>query len=272
MRTLVTGGYGFIGSHLVRELREQDVEVLIADRLNRVQDISDSDLDSCSIIFHLAATPRLGISLEKPGEVIENNLTSTLRLLEYCRKNPDILLVNVSSSSVKFADLEENPYALSKAMGEQLVDLYRTTFKAKATNVRLFNVYGPGEADYDKHTTLLKACKKSLLTNKPLIVNGDGKIWRDYTHVADVVSGLLVVAHEMMQGDFKRLYELGAGKPTATWRIVEEFGCQVEYGPKRHGDAPATCAEKGLQPANWTPQIDVLDYIQEWKAQGCPND
>lgn len=276
MRALVTGGYGFIGSHLVQNLRDLHTDVLIADRLNRVQDISDADLDSVSIIYHLAATPRLGVSLEKPEEVITNNLTSTLRLLKYCREHPDVPFVNVSSSSVKFANLRENPYALSKKMGEDLVNLYRETYGIRATSVRFFNVYGPGESDYGKHTTLVKACKKAILTNQPIHVNGDGSIRRDYTHVSDVVSGLLIVGHQTYGGNHKPLYELGACRPTSVKQVVEAFAegtkSKVIYGPSRMGDAALTEGNPMLAPLNWIPQIDILDYIREWKAQGCPDD
>jgi UDP-glucose 4-epimerase len=277
MNALITGGFGFIGKHLHSTLAKNQINNLPVGYKDPapgqlIQDLPDSFFEEFDTIFHLAATPRLGISLEKPAEVIENNLTATLRLLEYCRRNTNTILVNVSSSSVKFANLEENPYALSKKFGEDVVNLYRTTYGVKATNVRLFNVYGPGEAYYGKHTTLIKACKRAILTGEPIQVNGDGRIYRDYTHVQDVVNGLLIVAQEMLDGVGKSLYELGASIPVSTREIIDEFDYPVVYGNKRHGDALRTCADFNLKPTGWKPTIHVLDYIQEWKAQGCPDD
>jgi nucleoside-diphosphate-sugar epimerase len=273
MKILVTGGNGFIGKHLVEKLKARtNREIIVSDRC---QDLTDEELKTVGTIFHLGAIPRVGVSLKEPGKVIDNNVISTLRLLEWCRLNPDTLLINVSSSSVKFTNLNENPYALSKAMGEQMVCMYRQTYGINATTVRLFNVYGPGDSDYGKFTTLIQACKKNILTGADFHINGRG-ITRDYTYVDDVTEGLLLILHEMYSGIYKPLYELGFGRPTSIEAIVEEFAkgtdLKIIYDPARYGDVPSTLADKNLYPDWWVAHTDVIDYIRYWKSRGCPND
>jgi UDP-glucose 4-epimerase len=276
MKILVTGGFGFIGRHLVEILKSNgfDVTPFGDTKTNLIQVTPGSFFSNFDVIFHLAAIPRVGVSLEHPGLVLQNNQSSTLSLLEHCRLNPKTLLINASSSSVVYADLDKNPYALSKKVCEDMVNTYVSCFGIKAASVRFFNVYGPGESDYGKNTTLVQACKNAILENKELIVNGDGSVLRDYTHVLDVVSGLLRVLLEMRRGDHKPVYEIGAGEPVSVKKIVETFkrgtNLRVKYGPPRTGDAPITRVEKNLLPVGWYQTIKILDHIKDWKAINCP--
>lgn len=281
MNILVTGGCGFIGSHLVTRLNKENYNVRIADKCLKyglpVQEMTDAELDGNAVIYHLAATARLGVSLADPAGVIDNNIRSTLRLLEYCRKNPHVKLIVVSSSSAKFANLKINPYALSKAMCEQMVDLYRQLYKVKAISVRLFNVYGPGEADYGKNTTLIKQCKKGYLSGVGFYIDGDGSIIRDFTHVDDVCTGLITLKKDMEIKPSWSLYEIGSGNATITVKqIVEEFqkgtNLPITHTPPRIGDPRYTCAETAYIPTGWVQTINVLDYIRQWKNEGCPDD
>ena len=275
MKVLVTGASGFIGAHLVSRLNRLHHSVRTCDRRTRtaipVQELTDDDINGVDVVVHLAATARLGISLKEPEAVIENNVTAVLRLLEHCRIHPATKLIYISSSSVKFADLKKNPYALSKAMGEQLVELYRETYQVNATSVRLFNVYGPGEADYGPNTTLIKQCKKALLDNKNLYIDGDGTVVRDFTHVDDVIDGIIAIFYDLHC--LKSVYELGSGSMTVSVKdIVTEFqkgtNLSIEYRPARIGDPPSTCADIKLCPGNWKPKINILDHIRDWKNKG----
>lgn len=274
MNILVTGGDGFIGSHLIKQLEENGHQV--TNISSDIQLLDDVAFGKPQVIYHLGAFPRVGYSLENPEKVLSNNYLSTLRVLEYCRFHPSTRLINVSSSSVKFAKLVHNPYAMSKKFGEDLTDLYRVTYKVKAANVRLFNVYGPGEAEYGQFTTLVKACKKRVMSGANLRVTGDGSIARDFTHVADVVNGLIAVDRLLQQDVATALYELGAGKPTTVREVVEEFqrgtNLKIEIVPARANDPELTSADPYRRPHGWFPVFDVLDYIQDWKTAGCPND
>lgn len=227
------------------------------------------------LVVHLAAIPRVGISLNTPAHVIKNNVNSTLAALEYCRK-ADIPFINISSSSVVWADVNKNPYALSKKMGEDMVNTYCETFNTKATNVRLFNVYGPGELDNGQYTTLIRRCKTAIRTGTPLPLFGDGENLRDYTHVLDVVQAIIQVMRDAHLRELNPLYEVGPGQGTVSVNdIIREFGIaglEVDPQPARLGDPPLTKADTDLWPAGWWPKIDVLDHIRNWVSLGCPRD
>jgi UDP-glucose 4-epimerase len=271
MKILVTGGKGFIGTHLVEALEKLGETVIVSDPVigRPIQEFNDYELRDIDIIFHLGAISRIGVSYEQPAKVMENNFSSTLRVAEHCRKNSNTKLIFASSSSVKFADLTRNPYALSKKIGEDLLTMYCNSFGIKASSVRFFNVYGPGEADYGSNTTLVKACSKAILSGKNPQVNGDGSAIRDYTHVADVVSGLLKIYKET---ELKPLYELGFGEATVSVKeVVEEFikgtNLNINWKPARKGDFPVNCSDISLRPEGWVPTIKILDYIKLWKEQ-----
>lgn len=274
MNILVTGGDGFIGSHLIKQLEENGHQV--TNISSDVQLLDDDAFGNPQVIYHLGAFPRVGYSLDNPEKVLSNNYLATLRVLEYCRFHPATRLINISSSSVKFSNLLCNPYALSKKFGEDMVDMYRMLYGVLATSVRLFNVYGPGEAEYGQFTTLVKACKKRVIAGMNLRITGDGSVTRDFTHVADVVNGLLVIDRLMQQGMVTSRFELGSGKPTSVADVAEEFqrgtNLKIEHAMARPFDPEETRADPDRRPHGWFPVFDVLDYIQDWKAAGCPND
>jgi UDP-glucose 4-epimerase len=301
-KILITGGNGFIGRHLARRFINQLYDVTICDvaplpsykkqlcetAISDVQVYLESlDLaermpniypspDQFDVIFHLAAIPRVTNALERPELSIGNNINSTLRVLQYCRQHPGTKLIFTSSGSVRWADLDNNPYALSKHICEELIRTYTSTFGVEAAIVRLFNVYGPGEADYGSATTLLKACKKALTYDIPITVYGDGSQVRAYTHVDDTVRGLAFVMSEMLNGDWNALYELGTdGESVATIDIVRAFTddeSMIRFKTARSTDGPKSDANRNLWPDQWSPIINVLDYIEQWKIDGCPND
>ena len=271
MKILITGGTGFIGTHLVNALGNKH-EILISNKNNLAQNLTDKDLDGTDLIFHLGATSRVGISLENPEGTLHNNYDSTLRLLDWCRHNPKTSMINISSSSAKFADVKSNPYALSKLIGEQLVDVYRKSFDVNAVSVRLFNVYGPGEAEFGKHTTLLKACKDRYLKKENLLIYGNGSIRRDYTHVSDVISGLLVISKLVLAKSLTTIsiFELGRMQATSSKQIAQEFvfgtDLSIDYvGDRNKADPPLTEADVRFTPPGWKAEIDVLQHIRDWR-------
>lgn len=300
-KILVTGGAGFIGTHLVKSLAtnyevtscdikepsscEASVKYVKQDCKEFLKIAKDNcHLAECQydVIIHLAATPRIGVGLKEPGLVMQNNVNSLLAALEYCRQNTTTKLIFASSSSVIWADCSINPYAMSKKIGEQLVDMYNRTYGTSAVTVRLFNVYGPGEADYGADTTLIKQCKKCITSGTPITVFGDGSILRDFTHVDDIISGLNAVLDEVSYFTefsdkfYDCVYELGFGEgQISVKQIVTTFARgnhPVEFKPGRTADAKTTCADKQKWPILWKPRIKVLNYIKEWIANGKHND
>lgn len=234
-------------------------------RLPIIQDLVVDPVKPFDLIIHLAATARVGISLEKPEEVLANNIGTTLQVLSYAREMPSTRVLFASSSAVKFADLETNPYAMSKKISEDLVNTYRESFGVQCTNVRLFNVYGPGEANYGKHSTFIRKCRMAVETGSKITVFGDGSQKRDYTHVDDVVSGLQIIAELL---DWEDEYEIGSGaKPTSTKQIATTFsdalGVDVEYVRPRRGDPQYTQADPSKNPPGWKARWTVEEYLNE---------
>lgn len=263
---VVTGGRGFIGRHLVKLLYSKGHHVQVIDVPDDLTQAIDSDLKS-DFIIHLAAIPRLGVSLKHPEAVIYNNVTSTLRILTFCRRNPTTKLINISSSSVKFADLNKNPYAYSKKICEDLIIMHRTLYQINATTVRLFNVYGDDETEWPGAITLLSACKNAVVNNGPVKINGDGSISRAFTHVDDVAEGLIEIMHR--HEAWRELYEIG-NKTYSVNDIINAFGVDAVYGPSRIGDPQETATDQ-LFRLNVDLKIDVLEYIAKWKNEnGLP--
>lgn len=302
LKILVTGGNGFIGYHLSKHLCDLGHSVTVCDVAPLVnkeplfatyehieageylsaQSFAENfqtiygQQRSFDVIFHLAAIPRVGISLEQPEIVLRNNVDSTIEVLGYCRNHPNTKLIFISSSSVVWADVTKNPYALSKQIGEQLLHAYASTFDVECAAVRLFSVYGPGEADYGPSTTLVKQCKKFLTAGLPLIIHGTGQQVRDFTHVNDAVTGLIAVMNEILNGDWKPIYEIGSGDNTTTVEdIVRAFSNEstsVLQVAGRKNDPVSTLVNESLIPSGWKAKINVLDYIRDWKRNGCLND
>lgn len=302
LKILVTGGNGFIGYHLSKQLCQLGHDVTVCDiqplknkealfatyeHVEAAEYINATSFaegfqtiygkqEPFDIIFHLAAVPRVGISLEQPELVLKNNIGSTIEVLGYCRKHPNTKLIFISSSSVVWADINKNPYALSKHIGEELLNTYAATFGVECTSVRLFSVYGPGEADYAYATTIVKQCKMLLNSGMPLLIHGTGKQVRDFTHVDDAVSGLIAIMKEMLGGVWKPVYELGTGDNSVSVEdVIRAFSSEstsVINVSGRADDPESTLADKSLAPDNWKPRIKILDYIALWKMNGRLND
>lgn len=292
MRILITGAAGFIGYRLANNLIKdghtvvgvdrnpfkihgaecimKDVQIYLNElktitRLPIIQSMLIEPADQFDLIIHLAATARLGISLEKPDEVIANNIGTTLQVLSYARSMPGTRVIFVSSGSVKCADTTTNPYALSKKMCEDMVSCYRDTFGVDATIVRLFNVYGPGETNYGKNSTLIRKCTTAISTGSKIPLYGSGEHKRDYTHVDDTVDALMILSNMLT---WNNLYEVGSGKnPMSTKEIVMTFcnalGTEIDYLPARSGDPLLSIADASKNPPGWVPKWTLPDYLDE---------
>lgn len=302
-RILITGSDGFIGRFLTRFLCVQGlydittVDLKPSSRADQVglkhvcKDVRQfmKELDDqhqlrhlyveqrpYDLIIHLAAIPRAGISLQYPESVIRNNVDGLVDVLGYCRTHPSTALLFISDGTVIQADATSSPYALSKHIGEQLIQTYRASYSIKCATLRLFSVFGPGESEYAGDTSLSRTCKKAIWLNQPVEIHGTGNQSRDFTHIDDVVDGISLVIGEMKKNNFKPVYELGAGAPTEVVQVVDAYmkreQNEIVYVAARPGMPDKVCANPLLWPQYWYPQISILDYIQRWKDGGCQLD
>ena len=259
-KAIVTGGAGFIGSHLVDKLIEQGVEVTVLDNLStgKKQNINpkaefiDCDifkdtygdliflLNGADTVFHLAAKTTVQESIEKPSLYNNINVVGTLNLLEAAAAMKVKRFIFSSSSSVygnaKVPTSEDHPlnpispYALNKLIGEQYCKLYSEIYNIDTVCLRYFNVYGD-RMNNEGYKLVFPIFKEQILDNKPLTINNDGEQRRDFIHVDDIVrANILVAKHKNnFNGD---IYNVGNGKSYSINEIADMFGGKKQYGNK----------------------------------------
>ena len=293
-RVLVTGGAGFIGSHLVDALLDRGLAVRVVDnfstaprsQVNHRADLIDADirqLDSIrpafigvDTVFHVAALARVPLSIEKPIETHIVNVIGTLNVLTAARDASVRRFIFSGSSSV-YGDqptlpLREdmppnplNPYALQKLTGEHYTRLFNLLYGMQTLTLRYFNVYGPRMAREGAYVTVISEFLRQRMAGKPLTIHGDGEQSRDFTHVSDVVrANLLAMDCEIADG---RALNIGQGHNVTVNRIAEMIGGPAIHQSPRPGDARHTLADytRSERVLGWRPQVTIEEGIGELK-------
>ena len=281
MKVLVTGGVGFVGTNLIKRLLEDGYDVVSID--NYSSGFKENHQDGCrywdydlsdkycpilerneyDIIFHMAALARIQPSIKNPHKTILNNFVSALNVLETARKN-DVRFVYAGSSSFHHG-LYESPYAWSKHSGEQLCKLYSNIYDLSTVVCRFYNVYGSYQVEEGTWATVIGKFENQFRNNKPLTVVGDGEQRRDFTHIDDIVDGLIKCSEQPFRGE---IFELGRGKNYSINEIADMFG--KDYPrinlPTQPGEYDRTLADYSLAQdvLGWEPTVDIKDYIKEW--------
>jgi len=287
---LVTGGAGFIGSNLVDELLARGYRVRIIDNFatgKRKQlnpraelleaDIRDADamrfaFDGIDSVFHVAALPRIPLSIAQPVQTHMTNVVGTLNVLIGAR-DAKVRRVIFSGSSSVYGDqptmpLVEtmapnplNPYALQKYVGEQYTRMFHRLFGIQTLTLRYFNVYGPRMASEGAYVTVISAFMAARRRGDPLMIHGDGEQTRDFTHVSDVVAAnILAMDASVADG---RAVNVGAGRNVSVNRIAELIGGERVYGSSRPGDMRHTRADttEASRILGWHPTVSVEEGI-----------
>lgn len=305
MKTLVTGGCGFIGSHLAEQLLSQGHEVVILDNLSCgrlaniasfekhpklrvvIADIVDREqialaFNSIDWVFHLAGIADIVPSIERPDAYFQNNVVGTLNVLQCARDAGVKRLVYAASSSSygipaqyptpeTSAILPQYPYALTKYMGEELVLQWAQVYKLPAVSLRLFNVYGPRSRTTGAYGAVFGVFLAQKLNGKPYTVVGDGLQTRDFTYVADVANAFVHAAQSEASGE---AINVGSGNHYSVNYLVSLLGGEKVHIPKRPGEPDCTFADtaKIKRLLNWAPQVsfergvqNMLDVIENWR-------
>jgi len=208
MKVLVTGGAGFVGTNLIKRLLQDRYDVYSIDNYNTglksnhqekctywdfdIRNITNYDFIKPDVVFHLAAIARIQPSFKQPKEYFEVNANGTLHLAEWCAKN-NVPLIYAGSSS-KHSGKFKNPYTFSKDIGEEIVTLYQYHYNLQSTIARFYNVYGPYQLLEGGYTTLIGKWINNIKTGQQCIIYGNGEQRRDFTHVDDIVDGLIKIA------------------------------------------------------------------------------
>lgn len=293
-KVIVTGGAGFIGSHLVDELIKQGVEVIVLDNYSTGKnknpkacyinvDITTIDPNQflsketqIDALFHLAAKTIVQESINKPEYYNNINVKGTLNMLMLANKLNVKRFVFSSSSSV-YGDAKvptsENhslnplsPYALNKLIGEQYCKLYSDIYNLDTVCLRYFNVYGD-RMNNEGYKLVFPIFKEQLLNNKSLTINNDGEQRRDFVHVSDVVNAnILVAKHKFnFRGD---IYNVGNGKNYSINEIADMFGGEKQYGNQviEPFETLAETAKIDLD-LNFQPKKDLKQWISTYIEQ-----
>jgi len=276
-KILVTGGAGFVGSHLCERLaRDENNDVYSLDNYftgskdNHVKNVtyiegSTIDIEKLIIfkpdmIFHLGEYSRVEQSFEDIDKVIEYNKNGTFAVLEFVRKVSCKLLY--AGSSTKYGDNGENanasPYAWSKSSNTKLVKNYGQWFGVEYVITYFYNVYGPREMQNGKYATLIALFKEKMKNNEPLTVVSPGTQKRNFTHIDDTVDALIIIG-EKGHGD-----EYGIGSPEAytVSDIAKMYGGTIKMLPERKGNRlVANVKSEKTKALGWKAKKSIKEYI-----------
>ena len=304
MKSIVTGGAGFIGSHLVEDLVKNNHKVIVIDnfktgRKNNLKGVQKKiKIINCDIrkfekiskyfkgvdnVYHLAALADIVPSIENPTEYYTTNVTGTLNVLKASIQNNVKRFIYSASSSCygipkKYPTKETSeidpqyPYALTKRLGEELVLHFAKVYKLNATSLRFFNVYGPRARTSGTYGAVFGVFLAQKLANKPFTIVGNGKQTRDFTYVADIVDAILRVnKSKNLSGE---ILNVGSGRTISINKIAKLLGGKKIYIPKRPGEPDITFADinKIKRKTGWKPKISIdkgikiiLGHINDWK-------
>jgi len=296
---IVTGGAGFIGSHMVDRLLECGFRVRVVDNLaggreaNLAHHAHNPDLafERCDIrdlpraapvfadaklVFHFAGIGDIVPSIERPTEYMETNIQGTVRVLEAARHAKVRKLVYAASSScyglAATPTREDNPiapqypYALSKYLGERAALHWHQVYCLPVNSVRIFNAYGTRVRTTGAYGAVFGVFFKQKLAGKPFTVVGDGSQRRDFVYASDVAEAFLLAAETPLTGE---IWNLGAGNPKSVNRLVELIGGPVTYIPKRPGEPDTTWADidKITRELGWQPRVSLEEGVSRMMAE-----
>ncbi|MDC0879652.1 NAD-dependent epimerase/dehydratase family protein [Flavobacteriaceae bacterium] len=281
-KILVTGGAGFIGSNLIKNLIENDCDVTSIDNYstgthkNEVEGAKyiNDDIENIfkiklnfDLCFHLAAQSRVQPSFDDPQESVRINVTGTTKVMEWAKANK--VKVIYAGSSSKHHDPSDSPYALTKFLGEEICKLYKKSFNVNVEIARFYNVYGPFEPLDEKFGNVIGIWQVKVNKNLPLPIVGDGNQKRDFTHVLDIVDGLLKISNsEIKHGD---AWELGTGVNYSINELYTMFKKKYEtssvYIPDQRGNYRETLRVNDdlINLLNWKPKDRLKEYIANLK-------
>ncbi|RDY32912.1 NAD-dependent epimerase/dehydratase family protein [Lachnotalea glycerini] len=287
---VVTGGAGFIGSHLSQKLLNLGYIVRIIDNLCQGNpeyipdgaefyegNVLDKDLlkkvfTGAKGVFHMAAMSKVAPSIEKIEYCTEQNVLGTLNVLLMARECKVQKVVYSASSSYygnrQAPQNEEmlpdplNPYALSKYVGEQYCELYTVLYGLPTISLRYFNVYGRRQPSEGAYALVLGIFLKNLKEGKPLLIHGKGEQRRDFIHVSDIVEANIAAFKSEAKG---MVLNVGSGKNISIQELADLISKDQIYEPRRAGDAEITLADISKTKAilNWVPKVSIEEGIQQ---------
>jgi len=295
MKSIVTGGAGFIGSHLVDKLLSLNHEVTVLDnfstgRVDNLKHVKDKiKIIDCDIsvqdkwinefkntdwVFHVAGLADIVPSIQNPDGYFKSNVLGTLNIAEISKKNNIKRIIYLASASCygipdeyptseKEKIKPEYPYALTKLLGEQIMLHWSKVYDLPVISLRLFNVYGTRSRTSGTYGAVFGVFLAQKLAKKPFTVVGDGNQTRDFTYVSDVIRAIISAVKSNKKG---QIYNVGSGQSVSVNKIVKLLGNEkITYIPKRPGEPDRSLASinKIKKELNWEPKITIEEGVQE---------
>ena len=297
MRALVTGGAGFIGSHLVELLEEKGIDVVVLDDLSTgrrenlkgtkaklvvgtitSKEIVNDLMRGIDWVFHLAALVSVPESIENPEKTVDVNIKGTLNLLESSVTHKIKKFIFFSSAAVygepekmpiseDFPTFPKSPYAITKLCGENFCEYFRHQFGLNTVILRLFNAYGPRQSLHSAYAAAIPAFITSVMNEKPITIFGTGYQTRDFIYVKDVSNAALFVA---MKEDSKGIYNIGTGQAVSIIELSKLIMSLMKkevgksFLPPRPGDILHSTADiSKITKLGFKPTTKLADGLQE---------
>jgi len=298
--SIVTGGCGFIGSHIVDELVKKGDEVIVIDDLSaecnekfykneNATYLEESIKNYAAIkdafknvknVFHLAAESRIQPTLERPQDACVTNFVGTCNVLqatrEFGHKKARVIYSSTSSGYglKNEPPLEEtmprdclNPYSVTKVAAEDLCKMYYTLWGLETVIFRYFNIYGERQPIKGQYAPVIGIFLRQKAANQKLTIVGDGHQRRDFTHVSDVVKVNMLAAETQNTKCFGEIFNVGTGTNHSILEVAKMVDHDYEFIPARLGEAETTLANinKAEKLLNYNPQICLEDWINDNK-------
>lgn len=290
MKSIVTGGCGFIGTHLVNRLVKLGHEVIVLDRVQPsdpnpkvkyyLQDLSEKYskyihlFESVNNVFHLASEVSIPYCVEKPNESMANNVLSTMNVLECARVHNVDRFVFSSTSAVygntMFIPNYEtnqvqclNTYSISKYTGEQLCTMYYELYGLKTVMFRYFNVYGEGQHKTGQYAPVMSIFKRQRDAKEALTVVEPGYQTRDFVHVSDVVHANVLASQKNLDS-YGQVFNIGTGEGTEIEEIANLISDYQVRIPQRLGEVMHSRAniDKAKEILGWKWSVKIVDWIK----------
>lgn len=295
MKSLVTGGAGFIGSNLVDRLLEIGHEVIVIDNeysdvhekfywneraQNYKYDIRDYEktrplYDGVDYVFHFAAEARIQPAILNPIEAVSINALGTCTILQ-CAREAGVKRVMYSSTSSAYGMNESpnvetqyedclNPYSVSKVSGEKLCKMYTGLYGLPTVIFRYFNVYGERQPLKGQYAPVIGIFLRQRSNDEPLTIVGDGEQRRDFTYVGDVCqANILAAITDVDSSSFGQVYNVGTGKNYSVNQVASMISDDIINIPERLGEARISLAnnQKLCNTFGWEPKMELIDWIK----------
>jgi UDP-glucose 4-epimerase len=281
-KCLITGALGFVGTNLCKRLIEEGYDVLGIDNMSigtydnlidgvtylywdvedQIDFIKGSNID---MVYHLAALSRIQPSFENPTETFRVNTSGVDRVCNWALEN-NVKMIYAGSSS-RWHDPFQSPYATSKKLGEDICKMYKKVYNLNVEICRFYNVYGPYEITDGKWATVIGKWRGQVSRGEPITIVGDGEQRRDFTHIDDIIEGLMAIGF----GNYHHEdgWELGTGSNYSLNELsemfIEKFECGREYIPNQRGNYRNAIRvnDDMLNRIGWKPTDKLKQYIND---------